>query len=85
MYVGTYGRNNGHTYARTYVRRYLQRYIIIEFMLASREFAASVSPSYPELVEGLLTMAADPNIVKGPFVSKKGPQPARTFFHSRFL
>ena len=54
-------------------------------MLASREFAASVSPSYPELVEGLLTMAADPNIVKGPFVSKKGPQPARTFFHSRFL
>ena len=54
-------------------------------MLASREFAASVSPRYPELVKGLLMLAADPNIVKDPVLSKKGPQPARTFFRSRFF
>ena len=54
-------------------------------MLASREFAASVSPRYAELVQGLLELFADPNIVKDAFVSKKGPQPARTFFRSRFF
>ena len=54
-------------------------------MLASREFAASVSPRCPELVKGLLMLAADPNIIKDPVQSKKGPQPARTSFRSRFF
>ena len=55
-------------------------------MLASREFAASVSPRYPELVQGLLEVVADPNIIKESGQTGKGRwQPARTSFRSRFF